>query len=244
MPTLIYLPYSPWSEKALWALEHHQVAHEREVHVPLAGELALRLKTRKLRGRVSVPVLVEPGRVLTDSFEIAQYAEHHGSGTPLFPEAHAAEIGRWNRRSEDALAAGRKVALQRSLAIPQALEEGLEPMLPPSLRAPLRFVARGGIAFMHRKYQTARADDSALTGALDALRAALGSNDYLLGGALSYADLAMAVVLQFVNPVSDAYIKLGLGTRQAMIDPELVLRYLDLIEWRDALYARHRHPAA
>jgi glutathione S-transferase len=40
------------------------------------------------------------------------------------------------------------------------------------------------------------------------LRTALAGRDYLCGG-FTYADVAMAVVLQMVRPVADAFIPLG-----------------------------------
>src|SRR5688572_13489234 len=201
MPTFVYLPYSPWSEKARWALDHHGVDYETSLHVPMTGELELRLRTRRFRGRISVPVLIAEEGVLFDSFDIATYAEQHGHGTPLFPPRQAHAIADWNLRSETALAAGRKASLRRALADPATLEEGLAPLLPPRLRAPLRFVARGGVAYLSRKYKTERADDRALVEALDALRNALQGKHYVLGE-LSYADLTMAAVLQFVRPVA------------------------------------------
>jgi glutathione S-transferase len=54
MPTLVYLPYSPWSEKARWALDYHGVRYDQSIHVPITGELPLRLRTRRFGGRISV----------------------------------------------------------------------------------------------------------------------------------------------------------------------------------------------
>jgi glutathione S-transferase len=244
MPTFVYLPYSPWSEKARWALDHHGVDYDGRVHVPLMGEPALRLRTRRPIGRVSVPVLIADDGVLLDSFDIAQYAEEHGRGAPLFPSQHAAAIGEWNARSEAALAAGRKAAFARALGDRDTLEEGLAPLLPPSLRRPLSFAATGAIAYMRRKYGTDQVDERTLVATLDTLREALERHGRYVLGELSYADLAMAVVLQFVHPVADAHVPVGPATRRTMGDPALAARYPDLIEWRDRLYAQHRRAAS
>lgn len=243
MPTLVYLPYSPWSEKARWALDHHGVGYDGRVHVPLSGEPALRLRTRRLTGRASVPALIADDGVLLDSFDIAQYAEEHGRGASLFPSEHAAAIAEWNARSEAALAAGRKAAFARALDDPATLEEGLAPLLPASLRGPLRFVANGAIAYMRRKYGIDQVDDKILVATLDALREAIEHHGRYVLGELSYADLAMAVVLQFVRPVADEHVPLGPATRRTLGDPALASRYPDLIEWRDRLYAQHRRAA-
>src|SRR5215470_17956798 len=120
MNTLLHLPYSPWSERARWALDARQVPYRRVTYQPLIGEPRLRLQLRKLRGTVSVPVLFTDRRgVLADSFDIACFADAHGAsnGVRLFPgDADSdAKIARYNQASERALAAGRVLALRRVL---------------------------------------------------------------------------------------------------------------------------------
>lgn len=244
MPTFFHLPYSPWSEKARWALDHHGIDYEARTHVPLTGELLLRVRTRRFRGRLSVPVLLTDERALFDSFEIAQYADEHGRGAPLFPPRLMHAIADWNVRSEAALAAGRSAAFRRALSDPATLEEGLAPLLPARLRRSMRFVARGGVAYMRRKYATEQVDEAALVEGLTALRRALAKHGRYVLGALTYADLTMAVVLQFVLPVADEHVPLGPATRRTIGDPALAAEYPDLIAWRDELYARHRRAGA
>ena len=65
--------FAPWCDKARWALDHHRVAYDYVQHVPLMGELPLRLAARRPLGRVTVPLLVDDGQVLMDSFEIARH---------------------------------------------------------------------------------------------------------------------------------------------------------------------------
>src|SRR5688572_24596337 len=107
MTKLYALAYSPWSEKARWALDHHRIDYKYSEHLPLVGELKLRVLLRKPKGRISVPVLRDGGRWFTDSFEIAQHADRIGSGSRLFPGDKLAAIEGWNQKSEEALAAGR-----------------------------------------------------------------------------------------------------------------------------------------
>ena len=56
--TLFKLGYSPWSERALWALDHHGLARREREYTPIFGEPGMRLKARRFKGRVTVPLLV------------------------------------------------------------------------------------------------------------------------------------------------------------------------------------------
>ena len=81
MNELLGLPYSPWSEKARWALDVRKVPYRYRVYQPLIGELELRIKMRRLRGPVTVPLLIdERGRVYDDSTDIARFADTLGEG--------------------------------------------------------------------------------------------------------------------------------------------------------------------
>src|SRR5262245_44456729 len=42
--------YSPWTERARWALDHHGIAYRFEEHVPVVGELALRRRRSATKG--------------------------------------------------------------------------------------------------------------------------------------------------------------------------------------------------
>src|SRR5688572_27753079 len=96
MVELLHLSYSPWSEKARWALERRGIAYQGRHYQPLIGELELRLRLGRLRGKVSVPFLRDGSEVAGDSFAIARYAEAHGSGPSLFPAGKDAEVARYN----------------------------------------------------------------------------------------------------------------------------------------------------
>src|SRR5881394_1648957 len=112
MRTLISLSYSPWSEKARWALDHRGVEYRTEEYTPMLGEPALRVRTRKLRGTISVPVLLGEGKAIFDSLAIARRADELGGGAVLFPEGRGAEIDDWNAKSEAAMSAGRALLLK------------------------------------------------------------------------------------------------------------------------------------
>ncbi len=243
MARLIALHYSPWSEKARWALDHHHVPYTVEHYMPMLGEPLLRLRTGRLTGPVGVPVLLDGDGAIFDSFAIARHAERNGSGTPLFPTAHLAEITRWNDRSNDALTAGRISLITRMSTDRAAQEEALPRFIPRALRPALTGAAQLTVRFLASKYSIARDVEGAearMAVVLDELRAARGGRTYLLDGELTYADIAAAVVLQMVRPVRDAFIRLGPATRACWTIPALEKRYPDLLEWRDQLYEKHR----
>ncbi|MEZ4281133.1 MAG: glutathione S-transferase family protein [Myxococcota bacterium] len=246
MLELTAIAFSPWSEKARWALDHHRCDYRELAYEPIVGEYVLRWQMRRPFGRLTVPVLRDGDRWWTDSFDIARHAESIGHGAPLFPKDRLAEIADWNRRSEAALAAGRAILMRswsdtRELAIaalPDRIPEALKPLFLPVGRQRLRsFMARYAIR------EQDRTPEETLTRELDALEQALGDGRHLVGDAFSYADIAMALTLQQVAPVDPRYIvrMAGLGPA-GMNVPELESRYAGLIAWRDELYARHRRP--
>jgi glutathione S-transferase len=244
------LPFSPWSEKARWALDARKVPYRYRVYQPLIGELELRLRTRRLGGIVTIPLLIDDqGRVYDDSASIARFADTTGEGAPLFPREHAAAVARFIELSERGLSAGRALSLARQLRDDEALAE----MVPRGLRKSLgRYASRLGALGLQRtlrKYQaeqyTSEQHRSRLRGALEELRAALaqasGQPKTLLGS-FTFADIAATQILAFVSPPSSG-LKLGKASRRGFTDVELARDYADLIARRDALYARYREPS-
>lgn len=242
-PVLLQLPYSPWSERARWALDAKGIEYTQRRYQPLLGEPELRRRLRRWRGPVSVPVLLTDEGALADSVEIARWADAHGSGPTLFPSD---EVVRWASRSQAGLAAGRAVSLTRVLAMPDALDE-LTPPWARKLGAVGRAVTKAGVARTRRKYggsaQTDAEHQANLEAVLDELRAALKGRATILD-AFSFADIAMAQVLCFVAVPDRRWVKLGKANAAAFGDPELAKRYADLVGWRDALYARYREREA
>jgi len=247
MPLLYAESFAPWCEKARWALDHHGITYRYREHVPLIGELALKVAARRPFGRVTVPLLVDGGRVLMDSVAIARYAEERGAGTPLFPPSCEDEIAAWSARSEVMMTAGRAMLLPRMSRMRDALREQQPPSVPEALRGALTPITANGVAHLMRKYGVRPGDDASHEAAsrevLDALRAVLSDGRaQLLGDGLSFADVAVATSLQFVLPVAERFISLGPATRDAWIHRGLAADYPDLLAWRDRLYDAHRHP--
>ena len=235
---LYAMPYSPWSERARWALLHHRLPFEEIVHTPLVGELALRMHARRLTGKVTVPLLRDGKVAVMDSLRIAEYADRRGAGTRLFPEAYAADIARLNERAEVIFQAGRL----KLRALGKASDEVAREFLPQPLRA-LPFAAassRLGSAFIARKHAATGNDaDSVLHAGFAEVRKLIEGRAFVFD-VFSYADILAATTLQFLKPVDDRYVKLGPKTREALTNPALVSEFADLVAWRDALYAAHR----
>lgn len=235
------LPYSPWSNKAQWALDVAGVDYDLAAHTPMLSEPGLRwaiARTGVRVGRVTVPVLFERGRpALVDSLDIARRAADLGPDAGLFPAAHVDAIEAWNARSEAALRAARILVSGAVAADRSALLESL----PRPMRLPVigGLVARSGLAFFERKYGVGTPGDAeraALVDFLDHLRAGLGGRPYLFD-ALTYADLTTAVVLHTVEPPAEMVV--GPASRRAWRQPGLAAEYGDLVAWRDGLMARH-----
>ncbi|HJK94276.1 MAG TPA: glutathione S-transferase [Polyangiaceae bacterium LLY-WYZ-15_(1-7)] len=234
MPTLVGLAYSPWTQKARWALTHHGVPHDFESYVPTLGEPKLRLRLRRPVGKVSVPVWFgDDGGVLDDSWDIARHAEQVGSGSALFEDEAA--VARWNALSDEALGAGRAKAVRATLEDRDAQVDALKGIVPDPLRRPLRPVAVVAAKQLLRKYGAP--PRSALEDALEKLREGLGDGEHLVGGRFGYADMAMAVVLEFVAP--GAHVRRSETERRVWGDARLAKRFADLVAWRDRLIAAH-----
>ena len=243
MIRLYQLSYSPWSERARWALDHHRVAHETIEHLPMLGEAALRIAAKKPVGKVSVPLLVDGDRAIFDSFEIARYAEQVGNGEPLLPEASMASINRWNQIAEQVADAGRSLITDRMLTDKEALAEALPPFVPAKARGHLAPIAILGTRFIQYKYggtTAPRARTAAREGLLEMREALRGGRRHLVGEQLTYADIATASSLQFFKAVADVFMPIGAATRRAWLQSDIAEEFSDLIAWRDQLYAEHR----
>ena len=239
------LNYSPWTEKARWALDHHRVEYRYREHKPFLGEPALRWRTRKRpAGRpASVPVLIERNEVILDSLDIARHADRIGSGASLFGAEREREILEWCGASDRAMQFGRALIVSALGNSDDALIESLPPEIPKPLRPAMRGIAKAGTKFILRKYD---ADPNAHAANLAKMvefcqRLADGLDDqpYLLGS-LSYADLSCAVVVNGFAPLTSRFFPRSPATAQAWTVQELIDRFGTLVEWRDRLYAEHR----
>ena len=242
-PRLIANRISPWSERARWALDHHGISYRLVEHLPFVHERRLRRMVGSPRARVTVPVLLHGADVLTDSWDIALFADRAGKASPLIPPDRESEVRRWVQFADDTSAEGRALVTAALLASPGALDETLPPSVPSWLRPALRPITRGGVRWFARKYDLrfdAPAQEQRMRDALLALRGALANRAVYLLGSFTYADIAVATVLQGVSPVGGDYVPLGPATRAVWTLPALAGEFADLVRWRDDLYQRHR----
>jgi glutathione S-transferase len=235
------LSYSPWSEKARWALDHHRLQYSEREHVPLLGEGLLRWRARNADGNTaSVPLLVDGDVSISDSYGIVRHADRVGQGSPLIVDPVCDEI---NELCDEGLRHARARVVLRVLASPKALDESSEAAAPAFATPLLRPVARYGADFLARKHgatlTTPEALDEQLGEVIAGLDQRLGHRNYMLDE-FSAADICFAMLLQAVEPVGGGYISLKPATRECWRAPSLVARFAHLLEWRDALYAKHR----
>jgi len=208
----------------------------------MISEPIVRLKLKRLGGRLTVPILFDDGAILRDSFEIARHADARGSAQPLFPTGLEGEIAEWNRRCEPALEAGRSLVTERTAANPTAALDSVPG--PAWMRPALRPLAHLGIRYFQRKYDleghTHDADVAIVRVALEAIRAALAGGRETIFDGFTYADIIAATVLMFVKPLDERYRHLSAANRECWTTPELAGEFDDLIAWRDRTYEAHR----
>jgi len=237
-PTLVGLSYSPWTHRAQWALDHHNIGYNFEHYLPVVGEPYLRLRARKFTGKISVPVLLTGHGAIADSIAIAKHGDSVGSGTRLH-DGHEAAVAKWLEVAEPALHAARGLVMRAIEQNPLAQEESVSLPLPGILKRP---TARFGTFMLTRKWNARMPEveaEECLVRALEQLRAALDGKEYL-DSQFSLADIVMSGVVQAIKPVADTYVRLQPGTRAAWTRPTLAARFGDLVGWRDVLYSKHR----
>lgn len=246
--TLYGLVVSPWTERARWALEHHRLDYHYHEHVPMLGEVLLRMKARA--AKATVPLLEDGDRVVMGSVEIARHGDRVGSGSVLFPPEHDREISRWVDAAERMTNAGRAWLLRNITRDREALAETLPSFVPDGLRGTLAPSAAMAVRFLSRKHsvpanaerlveETVRPVLVELREALERRRDVSGGPTYLLGPAgFTGADLVVAASLHVIEPHARATV--GPRTRAAWTQPELAREFADVLAWRDAIYDEHR----
>ncbi len=245
-PVIYQIPYSPWSEKACWALDFHKLPYKKVEYLPLFMAPLLKLKTltkRKFTDKITVPLLIDGSEVYIDSFDIALYAENKAKSEQLFPKADYDRIKRLDALSQRLLNVFRTQVLKRTKTNQEAKLEKLSTMAPLSFLPEKRLEAFTNMAdfmigFLEKKYPVDESESN--FSLLEKIRAELGDRPYVLNE-FSYADITLAQPLQFVSPVGNQFINLGDHQRKTMEDIELAKEFKDLIDWRDGLYEKYRN---
>jgi glutathione S-transferase len=244
---LVLMPYSPWSERARWALDHHHIAYRPIEHLPMVYEPVLRVATaaiaknaERLFIKPTVPILVHDGKLFADSLSIAEHAEEIGDGTQLFPDAVRADVLGWVDAADKLLDSGRSRMMDRLVDADAALLETLPPPL--RLLGPVAVAsARLGARFVRQKHadRTASAaeHEARMDAVLDRIERALDGKDYLTGS-FTFADAAIAAALDVVNVRASS--PLGEASRKVWGEPQLAKVHPRVIAWRDRVYAERR----
>jgi glutathione S-transferase len=240
---LIGLYFSPWTERARWALDYHGVRYQYREYTTLLDELSLRLKTKRPFDKITVPLLIADQELVNDSFEIARFADRQSDKRPLIPATHLDEIREWVDWTELALCSARIRATRRIMASPEALADRLPGYIPDFLRmplAPMSFLGSGLILFKYRLKEDS--DEQLHRNLHDFLkRASLALKDgKFVFSELSFADLLIATMLQAIKPIHAKYIKLNEASMKCMNESELASEYAPLVAWRDNLYENFR----
>lgn len=242
---LIGIGYSPWTEKARWALDHHKLPYDYHEHLIMLGMPALRCKMKSLTGELTVPALIDGETRVMDSYMIARHVDAIGERQKLFPAEHAEAIARMNELSEAALDDGRALMMSRLSQDREAQKAALPPFIPKFARGALTGMVSMAMSYIDREFKVSAVEldkrrerlDQSFAKLDDAVKKA--QSDCLLGE-FTFADIAAASILHLAEPPAHEFLKLPSGIRRAWSDPGLKAKYPQLVEWRDALYKKYR----
>lgn len=182
--TLYDCSTAPSPRRARILLAEKGVAHET-VQVDLRSGEQLGEAFRAINPRCTVPALrTDEGAVLTDNAGIAAYAEARWPEPPLLGRTpvEKAEIASWNARIE----------FEGFMAVAEALRNSAPAMANRALPGPVAVAQIPALA--ERGLQRAQQF-------LDMLDAHLAGRDFVVGDALSLADISAAVVVDFARIV-------------------------------------------
>lgn len=242
MRTLYVIHHSPWSERARWALLHHELTFREKEHVPLVGEFALRRRAKR-KGKVSVPLLVEDdGQAIQGSMEIAEHADKIGTRPTLFPPGEEAKIREAFDAIEDSICAARE---RFGLRLKDDTEAQID-VLPPLLRK-LPFAglsAKLGTSFIKSKWEANKGSiDDRIRAGMTKVRELVGGKPYVLSE-FSFADIVCTSVVQVVRPVDSRFWDFSPPMRRVWSDDAIAEDFGDVIAWRDSVYEKHRPATA
>lgn len=230
MRTVYGIDYSPWTQRACWALHVRNVPFRFWHYKPTLDEPRMRFRLGRWTGTVSVPILVDDERAIEGSEAIARFANEAGEGPDLF--ADEAEVARWCALAEPGLEYGRTRTIDALIEDPAAQAEALEAVLPASVAPAFSWVARSIARRTRAKYPAP--PRSVLVDFLGELEGAVGDGgSYLVGDAITYADLVAATTLEVVEP--GGHCRRGPHQRRYWTDDELASAHRGLFSWRDRL---------
>lgn len=237
------LAYSPWTERARWALDHHGIVYRYHEHVPMLGEPLLRARAKVPSGqKATVPLFVDDsGERFMDSLAIIVRADR-GASRPLITDLAATRS--LVEKIERALHATRARVTSRVVADPAALKESATAAVPAFMAALAAPVAAQGAKFIAKKHSApldrVQENIETLREVLREVRPLVDTSVVHTRETLTAEDILLATLLWAVKPVEVAHISIGPAVRRAWTADELVDECSDLLAWRDALYLAAR----
>ncbi len=241
---LIGMPVSVATQRALWALDYTEVPYIFEDYIPQISTLWLRARTRKWRGRISVPVLLGDGLCLMDSWDIALQLNQDQPMAGLIPTQCQQEVATMNQLSEAIFNAARILMLDRALQDDQALMDAVPEKFPPLARRPMLPMMRRTFRVLRNKYGEPGVNKAEqlrrLAACMGQVRDQLDGKPYLLDRGFSYADMTVAAAMAMVKPVPRGDGSPITAYERANTCDEIVSDYADVLDWRDGVVARHR----
>lgn len=234
---------SPFNEKARWALDLAGVRYERRSLLPGMHVLPLLVRT----GNTLTPALQREGRFTVGSSAIVRRLVEQGASSlyPSAPAQRAEALALERRFDEDLTPRVRRAVLAALLEAPAAWHETFtadaEPGAAARYRAALSLLApvirlKNGI-----RARTIEDGRAALEEALALVSATLAGRAYLVGEALSVADVTAASALAMVTPVEHPSACYGPLAREALAALFAVSEARpEVTAWTRGLFARER----
>lgn len=242
-PTLHGLSYSPWTERARWALDHHGIRYRWAVHRLYLGEGALRRRAKSKPGeRASVPLFVDGELIVRDSMDIVRHADRVGRGTKLIDDE--VRVNELAALVEPGLHAMRGRVTAGTIASPACIREHASEVVPAFMAGLLGPVVVRAARFIGDKYQASLERDGrnleAIRQTLRELRGRIDTSFVPEPTTLRAEHVLFATFLQGIQPVTAPHIKLKPATRAVWTCEPLLEEAAELLAWRDAVYARAR----
>ena len=228
--------HSAFCEKVRLVLAAKRLDYSVVEVVPGVGQLEL----VRLSGQRQVPVLVDGPEVIADSTAIALHLEAREPQPALLPAdpAARAQVRLLEDWADSTLAAGARLALVQAAAADPVLRTALLPeATPDGLRSLVGALPGGLLAGLGQVVDQGALQD--LRSNLEQLAVLVQAQPYLVGSALSLADLAVAGQLSLLKfPASAGAPLAGRGVPGLADDPQLA----PLFAWRDRIGAEVGRP--
>jgi glutathione S-transferase len=191
---------------------------------------------------LTLPFLASGGVRISGSGAIAQWGDAIGNGAKLFPRDVRPAIEEWEAASEQVLDAGRAIFLTRLTQHHDARQRVL-----PSWASHLPLahrLLRWRSKFILRKYGAVQLTESEqlvrIEQQLRRLRDTLKHTNGFLLNTFTFADIAAASMVHYLQPVVHSRVPITLRSRSVWSLSSLASEFSDLIAYRDELYARMR----